>query len=91
MLFRAVFEDDWKATQNLTLNSACVGTYHAAAYELHNHFFWLDVNNPLGGLCFADKNLLTDGVAPPGNGVIRANCGSRTFPIRGPRLRLLLA
>ncbi len=49
--------------------------YRAAPYELHNHFFWRDVNNPKGGLCFADKTLLTNGVAPAGNGVYEY-CGS---------------
>ena len=83
MYFAPYFEDDWKATPNLTLNLGLRWDYHAAAYELHNHFFWLDVNNPLGGLCFADKTLLTDGVAPPGNGVYEY-CGSNV-PHQGPK------
>jgi hypothetical protein len=83
MYFAPYFEDDWKATPNLTLNLGLRWDYHAAAYELHNHFFWLDVNNPLGGLCFADKTLLTNGVAPPGNGVYEY-CGSNV-PHQGPK------
>ncbi len=75
MYFAPYFEDDWKATPNLTLNIGLRWDYRAAAYEAQNHFFWLDVNNPLGGLCFADKTLLTNGVAPPGNGVYEY-CGS---------------
>ena len=35
---------------------------------------WI-TNNPLGGLCFADPKLATDGIAPPGNGYYRY-CGA---------------
>jgi hypothetical protein len=67
-------EDDIKF-KRLTLNLGLRYDYRAAPYELHNHFFWRDVNNPKGGLCFADKTLLTNGVAPAGNGVYEY-CGS---------------
>src|SRR5260370_38886981 len=30
--------------------------------------FWINRQNTAGGLCFADKILLTDGIAPAGNG-----------------------
>ena len=49
--------------------------YRAAPYEEHNHFFWQDAQNALGGMCYADTALSTNGVAPEGNGVYRY-CGS---------------
>jgi len=78
--------DDWKATQKLTLSLGLRWDYRAAAYEASNHFFWLDDTNNQGGLCFADKQLSTNGVAPGAGyngGPILRYCGSVPHP--GPK------
>ena len=79
-------EDDWKISQKLSLNYGLRWDYRFAAYEAQNHFFWLDTTNPQGGLCYADPQLTTDGVAPGvgiNGGAILRYCGK--YPHAGPK------
>jgi hypothetical protein len=80
-------EDDWKVTQKLSINYGVRWDYRAAPREASNHFFWRDVTNPNGGLCYADPQLTTDGVAPGvgiAGGPILRYCGS--VPKEGSKL-----
>ncbi len=80
--FAPYFEDDWKVTSKLTLNLGIRWDFRTIPYANDNapanvgsnQLFWLDPQNSLGGLCFADPELLTDGIAPAGNGFYRY-CG----------------
>lgn len=77
------FEDNWKVTPKLSINYGLRWDFRAATYELHNHFFWLDTTNTQGGLCYADPELSTDGVAPGvgyNGGPILRYCGSVPRP-----------
>lgn len=80
--FAPYVEDDWKLTQKLTLNLGLRWDFRAAAYEARNHFFWLDAKNANGGLCYADKTLSTNGVAPGGtaNNPVLRYCGNVPHP-----------
>jgi hypothetical protein len=57
--------------------------FRTIPYETNNKMFWIDDSNALGGLCFADKALLTDGIAPAGNGFY-SYCG-RNNPRPNPK------
>lgn len=83
--FAPYFQDDWKISPKLTLNLGLRWDFRAIPYANDvgasasigtDQLFWLDTQNPSGGLCFADQVLLTDGIAPAGNGFYRY-CGQK--------------
>jgi hypothetical protein len=84
--FAPYAEDNWKISQRMSINYGLRWDFRAATYEAQNHFFWLDTKNPNGGLCYADPQLSTDGVAPGSgynNAPILRYCGSVPHP--GPK------
>ena len=73
--YATFLQDDWKVNSNLTLNLGLRWDLRPVPYDAHNRLSWRDVDNNLGGLCIADPSLVTNGVAPPGNGYYRY-CGT---------------
>jgi Carboxypeptidase regulatory-like domain len=90
LYFAPFVQDDWKATNRLTVNLGLRWDYRAVPTEKDNKMFWFDRANSGGGLCFADKGLETQTVsglggpiAPSGNGFYRY-CG-RPNPAAGSK------
>ena len=90
LYFAPFIQDDWKATNRLTVNLGLRWDYRAVPTEKDNKMFWFDRANAGGGLCFADRKLETDAVsglggpiAPSGNGFYRY-CG-RANPADGSK------
>jgi hypothetical protein len=78
------FQDDWKITPKLTLNLGVRYDWSSVPFEAKNHWSWMDPNIPGGGLCVADKSIITSGLG----GDLYAYCNSRTA---GTSQKLVLA
>jgi hypothetical protein len=74
--FATFFQDDWKASQRVTLNLGLRWDLRAVPNETSNHFSWFDVTNPHGGVCMADKSVFSNGIA--GDSGFYRYCGTRS-------------
>jgi Carboxypeptidase regulatory-like domain len=60
-------QDDWKVNPRLTLNLGVRWDFRTAPYETNDHFGWLDVSNPQGGMMVADRTLVDRGIIGDGS------------------------
>ena len=74
--FASFIQDDWKATKRLTLNMGLRWDLRSEPYETHDHFGWIDLTNPHGGICIVDPDVFSKGFA--GNSGIYRNYGGRS-------------
>jgi len=71
--FAPYVQDDWKVSSRLTVNAGLRWDYRTTPYETNDRMGWLDTSNPLGGMCIADQNLVTQGIT--GDGSFYRYCG----------------
>lgn len=82
--FAPWIQDDWKASQKLTVNAGIRYDFNKKPFEDLNRVDWLDPNIPGGGLYVANQSLITSGIG----GTLYAYGGER-FP--GPKQLLTFA
>ena len=81
--FAPYFQDDWKASQRLTLNLGLRWDFRTMPYESRDHFGWWNPADPLGGMFVADKQLRELGVI--GSGYSMYTPAGRRTPHDAPK------
>jgi Carboxypeptidase regulatory-like domain/TonB dependent receptor len=69
--FAPYIQDNWQATPKLTVNIGLRYDYQSIPSESQNHMAWLNLSAPGGGICVADKTIITQGLG----GGIYSYCG----------------